>query len=126
MARSHSASVRRHKSALRAAVALFTTMSSRPNSSSACATMAAAPSHVAEPVSGTARPPAAEISPATEAASAPVRRPVSFTSTEAPSAARRRACSRPMPPPAPVTIATRPSSLPAMCPPSILFGRGAG
>ena len=42
---------------MRAAVALFTTMSRRPYASSACCTISAAPSHVAEVVSATACPP---------------------------------------------------------------------
>ena len=46
--------------------------------------MSAAPSHVAEVVSATACPPAATISSTTPAASAPVRNPTSFTTTDAP------------------------------------------
>src|SRR5579862_1998050 len=110
--RSHSSSVKRHRSLTRPAVALLMRMSTRPKASSAAPTMSWAPSHVAEPLLAAAAPPAATISATTAAASAPERAPRSLTRTDAPSCARSRACSRPMPPPAPVTIATLPSSRP--------------
>src|SRR6478735_2087836 len=91
-------------------------MSTRPNSATVSATIDSAPSQVADVVLATAMPPASVISAATDEASAPVRQPMSLTTTLAPSAANRRACSRPIPPPAPVTMATLPSSLP-MVPP---------
>src|SRR3954453_10260323 len=104
--------------------ALLTTMSMRPKASSADRTIASPPSTVAtELVSATATPPAAVISSTTVWA-APALAPVpstapprSFTTTNAPRAASRRACWRPSPPPAPVTIATLPSN------PSSAIGR---
>ena len=50
-------------------------------------------------------PPAGAISETTSASASVLR---SFTTTAAPSAARRRAMARPIPPPAPVTTATLP------------------
>src|SRR3954452_25382931 len=67
-------------------------------------------------VSATARPPAAAISSTTtDATSASFPRPsrlapTSHTTTDAPRAARRTACARPIPRPPPVTRATRPVS----------------
>src|SRR5579864_2478349 len=114
--RSHSSSVKRHRSLTLPAVALLIRMSTRPKASSAAATMSGAPSQVADAVLAAATPPAALISATTEAASAPERAPRSLTSTDAPSLASRSACSLPIPPPAPVTIATLPSSRPMRAP----------
>ena len=55
---------------------------------------------------GSAMPPSALISFATDSAAAGL---TSLTTTRAPQRARNNACSRPSPPPAPVTMATRPS-----------------
>jgi hypothetical protein len=86
-----------------------------PNAAIAVSTMRLAPSQsVTSSWLATASPPAATISSTTWVAgeaSAPVPSglpPRSLTTTLAPSAANRRACSRPMPRPAPVTIAIRP------------------
>src|SRR6266704_2562558 len=106
-------------------MALLMRMSSRPNVLSACSTISLAPSQVADDLLATASPPLALISLTTLSASAPLRTPMSLTTTRAPCAASRRACSRPMPPPAPVTIATLPSrrrgdSVVCMCGPIAL------
>src|SRR5690606_21073899 len=107
--------------------ALLTTMSSRPNASSARWTMRLADSHSATlSVLATACPPAARIWSTTFCAGPASRpspctlAPMSFTTTEAPAAANASAQSRPMPPPAPVTIATLPASRP------LIAARGAG
>src|ERR687891_2317026 len=97
--------------------ALLTTMSTRPNASSAASTMAPPPSRVdTVSVLGTATPPASSISRATVAAgpadapSPSTAPPRSLTTTCAPRAASSRAWARPRPLPAPVTTAARPSN----------------
>ena len=108
------------RSALRAAVALFTSTSTRPNASSACSTIAAGavpggrrrcrrPRCRRRPRS---RPPRSRRRHRCDArcrSRAPTRL----------RAAKSRACSRPMPPPAPVTITALPSSRPLMCSPPL-------
>ncbi|SKV20976.1 Uncharacterised protein [Mycobacteroides abscessus subsp. abscessus] len=100
---------------------MFTTASSCPKVSTAWFTRFEAPAHVEMlSVFATALPPAAVISSTTSCAgpaSEPepsLAPPRSLTTTEAPSLAKSRACSRPMPRPAPVMTATRPSSCPMM------------
>ena len=105
--------------------ALHTSVSRRPQASTAWETMARASSQSAtSPPLATASPPAAAISDTTSAAAAlgvpePSRStPRSFTTTRAPSAAKARAWARPSPRPAPVTITTRPSQQPVTAAPS--------
>ncbi|CAB4794108.1 unannotated protein [freshwater metagenome] len=99
--------------------ALFTRTWRSPKVSTAVCTRRCAPSQSATlSTFATASPPIARISSTTTCAaarSAPEPStfpPRSFTTTFAPSDAKRSACSRPRPPPAPVIIATRPSSAP--------------
>src|SRR5947209_4842230 len=112
---SHSSSVMFTSIRSRRIPALFTRMSSRPNSSIACCTSRSAPAKSAtfSPFVDASPPmarissttcsagPASEPSPATPA-------PRSLTTTLAPAAASASACERPMPRPAPVTIAPLP------------------
>ena len=87
--------------------ALFTRMSTRPQSERVRLTIAAiADSSVTDAANDRAIPPDEAISAATASAAAGA---TSFTTIRAPLRARNSACSRPSPPPAPVTIATRPS-----------------
>ena len=95
--------------------ALLTRMSTRPQASITCCTMActAAKSVTDAPLTR-AWPPAARISSTTfcaaetEPPSPCTSPPKSLTSTLAPRLASASACWRPSPPPAPVTMATRP------------------
>src|SRR5215213_9253864 len=119
--------------------ALEMTMSTRPNASSAVATIAWPPSGVAtESALATAVPPRSSTS-LTVRSAGPAEAPVpslapprSLTTTLAPREASSRACSRPRPPPAPVTIATLSSKRmsPITSPPNasmaqaLLGGRG--
>src|SRR5260370_20255194 len=98
--------------------ALFTTMSRRPQASSAVWTSAAPPSGVEMSwASAITSPPAFPIAATASSAgvspvSAPsVATPTSFTTTRAPYASSRAASAPPMPRPAPVTTATLPSSV---------------
>ena len=87
--------------------ALLTRQSTRPNRSTAAATIASTWSGSRTSVGcAAARPPAASIS-ATVSSSGSGRRPA--TTTDAPSRANSWAMARPIPLPPPVTSATRPS-----------------
>src|SRR5262245_46136812 len=103
--------------------ALLWKTSSRPKASSAASARASAVSgRVTSPGAGRARPPTASISPTTRFAAAGS---TSFTTTAAPSAAKRSAVARPIPEPAPVTTAALPASRPAIGPPRAAARRRA-
>src|ERR1700730_9671069 len=116
---SHSSSVMFTSTRSRRLPALFTRMSRSPNASIAEFTSRWPPSQSATlSAIAIAAPPMPSISATTccagvrslpDPSAAP---PTSLTTTLAPSAAKRSACSRPMPRPAPVMMATRPSSAP--------------
>src|SRR5215469_4651248 len=124
MTRSHSSGDIEKIIRSRSTPALFTRMSSRPNSRSAVASRSCAVDHSPmSPVLVTALPPAALISAAVS--SAPFRS-MSLMTRLAPAAASPRASARPIPWPAPVTIAARPSRLTASVIPAPLSVPGSG
>ena len=117
MTASHSASVMFVSMRSRRMPALLTSTCRSPKASTAESTRRfAASKSVTSSWLAMASPPAALISATTSSAgvaSEPVPSgdpPRSFTTTLAPSAANKSACSRPIPRPAPVMMATRPSS----------------
>src|SRR6204780_3539644 len=80
-----------------------------------------------------ASPPAAVISSTTPCAALPPPAgdpsrptPISLTTTCPPSAAKAKACARPIPPPAPVTMTTRPSTTPMLLAPLLDRARVGG